>query len=288
MAVVALAVLSLLLAGHDAVAAASAASPSALEKHNYDARSGLDGGHYSNVPPSKPVTADEAGFTYDTLVASASTVGVLRVVTDGATEDVGPVSATQTATDESAGAAEYTYDASRDVAWFANVEVGGLFAPVGQFVSAVSPATADSGHVYDHLADLVAPSSRLVPGGGLAAHELAGGHTLARHVGQSADDLAARLAAQPNIPAASTFSSRATAEASIASALDTNQAAIQAWLRGGGGNAGSAFTTSFADPVGTTLMRGASGPTSATSVRVVLRPDASMPGGFRILTAFPD
>lgn len=69
---------------------------------------------------------------------------------------------------------------------------------------------------------------------------------------------------------------------------DTNQAAIQAWLRGGGGNAGSAFTTSFADPIGTTLVRGASGSASASTVRVVVRPDASMPGGFRILTAFPE
>lgn len=109
---------------------------------------------------------------------------------------------------------------------------------------------------------------------------------MARHVGQSVDDLAARLAAQPNIPAVSTFNSRAAAEASINSALDANEAAIRVWLRGGG-SAGSAFTNPSADPIGTTLMRGTSGPTSTSTVGVVLRPNASMPGGYTILAAFP-
>ncbi len=64
-----------------------------------------------------------------------------------------------------------------------------------------------------------APFSHLVPGGGLAAHEAAGGHLLARHLGQTQADLAARLAAQPRLGAASTFASRAQAEAAISGAL---------------------------------------------------------------------
>jgi len=47
-------------------------------------------------------------------------------------------------------------------------------------------------------------ASRIVPGGGLAAHEGAGGHLLARHVGKAEADLAARLTAEPRLRAAST------------------------------------------------------------------------------------
>ena len=74
-------------------------------------------------------------------------------------------------------------------------------------------------------------SSRLVPGGGLTAHENAGGHTLARHVGQTEAQLASRLANEP-VPIASSFTDRAIAEAAISEALDANQAAITAWLSG--------------------------------------------------------
>jgi hypothetical protein len=131
-------------------------------------------------------------------------------------------------------------------------------------------------------------TSRLVPGGGLAGHEALGGHTLARHVGLTDADLAARLSSQPGISAASTFGSRSVAESSIAATLDANAAGIQSWLAAGGGNAGSAFTHTFGSPVGTSLVRGAAGSAPVSTVRVVLRPDASMPGGFRILTAFPE
>ncbi len=46
---------------------------------------------------------------------------------------------------------------------------------------------------------------RIVPGGGLAAHEGAGGHLLARHVGQTAAQLSSRLASEPGLKVASSF-----------------------------------------------------------------------------------
>jgi len=73
-------------------------------------------------------------------------------------------------------------------------------------------------------------NSGCVPGGGLGAHENAGGHTIAEHVGKTDAELAARLAREPHIPAASTFTNRAVAENAIAQALEANQAAINAWL----------------------------------------------------------
>jgi hypothetical protein len=51
-------------------------------------------------------------------------------------------------------------------------------------------------------------TTKTVPGGGLAAHEVAGGHTIAKHVGQTEAQLAAKLAAEPNISAASTFGNK--------------------------------------------------------------------------------
>lgn len=48
-------------------------------------------------------------------------------------------------------------------------------------------------------------SSRLAQPGGLTVSENAGVHLLARHVGLTDADLAARLSSQPGITAASTF-----------------------------------------------------------------------------------
>ncbi|WP_139330653.1 contact-dependent growth inhibition system immunity protein [Rhizobium sp. RU33A] len=78
-------------------------------------------------------------------------------------------------------------------------------------------------------------ASPIVPGGGLQAHEAAGGHLISRHVGKSDADLGARLNAQPNITAASSFPDRATAERAISSALDDNTANISQFLNGTGG-----------------------------------------------------
>jgi hypothetical protein len=65
--------------------------------------------------------------------------------------------------------------------------------------------------------------SPIVPGGGLAAHEAAGGHLLARHVGQTQAQLAQRLVTQPSISAASTFATRAEAEAAVSAVLESDR-----------------------------------------------------------------
>jgi len=71
-------------------------------------------------------------------------------------------------------------------------------------------------------------SSPIVEGGGLAAHEAAGGHVIARHVGLEAAALDAR-----QLPVASTFLSRAEAEAAAAAALSQNSGQVAAWLQAG-------------------------------------------------------
>src|SRR5207302_1555847 len=69
-------------------------------------------------------------------------------------------------------------------------------------------------------------STTLVPGGGLAAHELAGGHSLLRHVGLDEASLRARLRRQPMTPQASSFPDRRTAEALLTQALTVEAATV--------------------------------------------------------------
>src|SRR5690242_16420966 len=68
----------------------------------------------------------------------------------------------------------------------------------------------------------------------LAKDEAAGGHTLARHVGRSDDELRERLSRE-HISAASTYTDRATAEAAVGAAIAANQSKVYEWVAGAGG-----------------------------------------------------
>ena len=127
-----------------------------------------------------------------------------------------------------------------------------------------------------------APTSQLVPGGGLAAHEAAGGHLLARHVGQSEAQLATRLVAQPRIPAASTFLTRTEAEAGVSVVLDANAAQVSSWISSG---AQGQIVIRGPFSGGLVLQRGAASATSGSEVVVVLRGTGG--GAWRIVTGYP-
>lgn len=71
----------------------------------------------------------------------------------------------------------------------------------------------------------------LVPGGGLIAHEQAGGHTLAKHVGLTINQLFDRLANDPKPMIVSSFTDQAIAEQVIADAINANSGNISAWLQ---------------------------------------------------------
>jgi hypothetical protein len=127
--------------------------------------------------------------------------------------------------------------------------------------------------------------SPLAPGGGLAAHELGGGHVIARHVGLVERELRARLARWPHLHSASAFPDRHTAELFVAEALDTSSAQVVAWL-------GQPVTKELAVVVdlhrvtGVLLRPGWPTVRAVTGVKVVLV-RAPTPLGFRIRTAFP-
>ncbi|WP_369900736.1 RNase A-like domain-containing protein [Bacillus manliponensis] len=74
--------------------------------------------------------------------------------------------------------------------------------------------------------------SSLAPDGGLAAHELKGGHLIERHVGKTDEQLLERLKTNPKITGSSTFKDRMTAE-KVANAVlsdSKNIEKIQKWL----------------------------------------------------------
>jgi filamentous hemagglutinin family protein len=136
-----------------------------------------------------------------------------------------------------------------------------------------------------HAASGEAAFSRIVPGGGLQAHERAGGHLLLKHVGQSEAALIKRLADEPHISGSSSFYDRATAEQSISLALDARQGEIQAWLAGA--KPLVIVEHALPNPVGITVSRGMAQAVDTNKLRLIIRRDASMPNGYRIHTGFP-
>lgn len=127
--------------------------------------------------------------------------------------------------------------------------------------------------------------NRIVPGGGLQAHENANGHLLLKHVGQSEQELLKRLIAEPKISGSSSFYNRASAENAVSQVIDANQTRITNWLNGTGGRL--ALDHTLPDPAGISLTRGSADAVDVNSARVILVRDPSMPTGYKILTGFP-
>jgi len=127
--------------------------------------------------------------------------------------------------------------------------------------------------------------TRLVPGGGLMAHEgINGSHTIAKHVGKSLSYLKARLATEFERDDVSTFLSRAEAENSISEALEAHHAKIALWLRTTG-KEGLRINHKLERPVGLILSRDTMRAIEGSGIRVILRRHPSFPGGFNIHTA---
>src|SRR5690606_32003946 len=91
---------------------------------------------------------------------------------------------------------------------------------------------------------------------------------IARHVGQTSEQLAARLAGNARLPAASTFNSLAQAEGAVGSALQANASQVSNWVAAG---ARGRLVVNAPFSGGSVLVRGASSPAAGTGVRVVLQ-----------------
>lgn len=114
------------------------------------------------------------------------------------------------------------------------------------------------------------------------AHEAQGKHLLARHLGQTEISACLATSLQSRLSAASTFGTRAEAEAAVSHAFEHNASALSSWLSNGA-QGRQVLNASWAG--GTVLQRGASSAVPGTGVRVVLRGNGS--GGYHTLTGFP-
>ncbi|VVQ23964.1 RHS repeat-associated core domain-containing protein [Pseudomonas fluorescens] len=130
------------------------------------------------------------------------------------------------------------------------------------------------------------PYSQIVPGGGLAAHEAQGGHLIIKHVGRTDTQLAQRLQAEPNIPAASTFMNRAEAEAAVSEALSSNSQKVTQFLNSNKGK--TSFSHDLGRPVGVSMLNGLTHSQSASKLLLVLKKDPALPLGYLLLTGFPE
>ena len=122
----------------------------------------------------------------------------------------------------------------------------------------------------------------------LGQDERRGGHTLARHVGRTDDDLRDRLKREPQISAASTYTDRPTAERAVAAALAHDRTRINRWLEREGQRPN--LTIDYHDAsgasIGRSLMRRSSRVVSCSDALVVLRWDGR--DGFYVLTSYPE
>uniref|UniRef100_UPI002E29A057 RNase A-like domain-containing protein n=1 Tax=Aquibacillus kalidii TaxID=2762597 RepID=UPI002E29A057 len=129
--------------------------------------------------------------------------------------------------------------------------------------------------------------SSIAPGGGLAAHELQGGHLLERHVGKTDAELLERIRNNPRINGSSTFTERATAERVASEVLNDldNKKAIESWLNNPQSKSNLVLTYEGTDTIGRGVKRGSTTVENKTNARIVLKKDGK---GNYILTGYPN
>ncbi len=135
------------------------------------------------------------------------------------------------------------------------------------------------------------PRPRRIPVEDLSVYEGRGGHPLRRHVDTRPGDEMRRILRE-GVAAAGRFVSRATAQRCVDIAVTRRSAEITAWLAGRDKRAPFSFVEDMGEVVGHVLTyaevsRGVVVPTQVTAVRLVLRRNDELPGGFTLVTAYP-
>jgi hypothetical protein len=121
----------------------------------------------------------------------------------------------------------------------------------------------------------------------LSIDEDHGGHTLARHVGRTDDQLRDRLEHEQNISAASTYTDRQTAERAVAMAIRDERQKIDRWMERGSRRPN--LVVDYTDPddaVGRVMYRRAMGSVPCDHAIAVLKADG--PRDYYVLTSYPE
>lgn len=177
---------------------------------------------------------------------------------------------------------------ARNQHWLASLAV-----VIGQLACHASPPASQAAQA--DVTSLQSPAPRKTTASTTATQrydlerdERSGGHTLARHVGQSDAALSDRLRREPRISAASTYTDRVTAERVVAKALDQYRRRIDQWLerQGPRPNLALNYRGASSEPIGRSLARRGRQPVACTSAVVVLRWDGR--DGFYVLTSYPE
>jgi toxin YxiD len=123
----------------------------------------------------------------------------------------------------------------------------------------------------------------------LQRDETLGGHTLARHVGRTDEQLAERLRRETGISAASTYTDVATARRTVALALEQSRDRVEAWAsrQGSRPNLTLHYAQHSGPPFGRSLFRGETAARPADRALVVLR-WLDREGRWIVLTSYPE
>ena len=130
--------------------------------------------------------------------------------------------------------------------------------------------------------------SSLIPGPtrDLSQDEAAGGHILRKHVGKSDNDLRERLAEEPNISGASTYTDRETAEHTVGAAIAQSQDRIDRWLGRPSGHPNLVLDYDSPEPIGRSINRGDDHSHPCSHALVVLK--YAGPSNYYVLTSYPE
>jgi len=107
-----------------------------------------------------------------------------------------------------------------------------------------------------------------------------------KHVGRTNKQLLDRLKQEPNIPAASTFHDRTSAELAISSAINENKTKTNNFLKGS--NNQLVIIQKPKEPIGTSIKKKTTTPVPGKEIYLIIRRDKNMPNGYRIHTGFPN
>ncbi|MFC3948810.1 RNase A-like domain-containing protein [Serratia entomophila] len=114
-----------------------------------------------------------------------------------------------------------------------------------------------------------------------------GGHTIAKHVAKSPEELLGRLAKSPGLQTASTFTDLRTAEQVISRVLKFNNALIKRWAQQSASANVLELTYQAGKAIGFGYRQGSAIKLTSNSVRVVLLKKVYNGKPYYILTAYP-